>query len=86
MYILMYAMVNTIENVFNSFNKFYMAGLMTAAMVPIEIFLMRSMYLWRFAIEHLFRFLKQHMGLNCNHSSNLARLQRWMWIVALAYW
>jgi hypothetical protein len=44
------------------------------------------MYLWRFAIEHLFRFLKQHMGLNSNRSSNLANLQRWMWIVALAYW
>jgi len=44
------------------------------------------MYLWRFAIEHLFRFLKQHMGLNCNRSSNLDSLHRWMWIVALAYW
>jgi hypothetical protein len=44
------------------------------------------MYLWRFAIEHLFRFLKQHMGFNSNRSSNLASLQRWMWIVALAYW
>jgi hypothetical protein len=31
------------------------------------------MYLWRFAIEHLFRFLKQHMGLNANQST-------------LAYW
>jgi hypothetical protein len=44
------------------------------------------MYLWRFAIEHLFRFLKQHLGLNCHRSSNLTSLQRWMWIVALAYW
>ena len=44
------------------------------------------MYLWRFAIEHLFRFLKQRMGLNSNRSSNLESLQRWMWIVALAYW
>jgi hypothetical protein len=44
------------------------------------------MYLWRFAIEHLFRFLKQHKGLNSNRSSNLKSLQRWMWIVALAYW
>lgn len=44
------------------------------------------MYLWRFAIEHLFRFLKQHMGLNSNRSCNLESLQRWMWIVALAYW
>jgi hypothetical protein len=44
------------------------------------------MYLWRFAIEHLFRFLKQHMGLNSHRSSNLESLHRWMWIVALAYW
>lgn len=44
------------------------------------------MYLWRFAIEHLFRFLKQHMGLNRHRSSNLGSLQRWTWIVALAYW
>ena len=44
------------------------------------------MYLWRFAIEHLFRFLKQHMGLNSNRSTNPTSLQHWMWIVALAYW
>lgn len=44
------------------------------------------MYLWRFAIEHLFRFLKQNLGLNSNRSSNLESLQRWMRIVALAYW
>lgn len=44
------------------------------------------MYLWRFAIEHLFRFLKQHMGLNSHRSSNLDSLKRWTWIVALAYW
>ena len=29
------------------------------------------MYLWRFAIEHMFRFLKQHMGLNSNRSPDL---------------
>lgn len=44
MYILMYSMVNSLRNVFNNVNQFYMAGLMTAPMVPIEIFLMRSMY------------------------------------------
>lgn len=44
MYILMYSMVNTIGNVFNNVNQFYMAGLMAAPMVPIELFLMRSMY------------------------------------------
>lgn len=44
MYILMYAMVNTLDNVFNNINQFYMAGLMAAPMVPIEILLMKSMY------------------------------------------
>ena len=44
------------------------------------------MYLWRFSIEHLFRFLKQHMGLNYNRSPNLVSAQQWMWICALAYW
>lgn len=44
MYILMYAMVNVFGNVFNNFNQFYMAGLMAAPMVLIELFVMRSMY------------------------------------------
>lgn len=44
MYILMYAMVNNIGNVFNNFNQFYMAGMMTAPMILIELFLMRAMY------------------------------------------
>ena len=44
------------------------------------------MYLWRFAIEHMFRFLKQHMGLNRNRSPNLVSAQQWMWLCALAYW
>lgn len=44
MYILMYAMVNVIGNVFLNFNQFYMAGLMTAPMVLLELTLMRAMY------------------------------------------
>ena len=44
MYIFMYAMVNVFGNVFNSFNQFYMAALMTASMVLIELPLMSSMY------------------------------------------
>jgi hypothetical protein len=44
------------------------------------------MYLWRFAIEHLFRFLKQHMGLNSNRSPSLVSAEKWMWLCALAYW
>jgi hypothetical protein len=37
-------------------------------------------------VEYLFRFLKQHRGLNSHRSANPASLQRWTWIVALAYW
>jgi len=44
------------------------------------------MYLWRFAIEHMFRFLKQHMGLNANQSTDLVSTGNWMWFCALAYW
>lgn len=44
MYILMYAMVDRLENVYPNFNQFYMAGLMAAPMVVIELIVMRSMY------------------------------------------
>ena len=44
MYVLMYAMVNSLDNVFANVNQFYMAGLMAAAMVAIEIGVMWSMY------------------------------------------
>ena len=41
--------------------------------------------LWRFAIEHMFRFLKQHLGLTCANSPDLEHRQRWVWCCALAY-
>lgn len=44
MYALMYAMVSTFDNVFNNVNQFYMAGLMAAPMVLIELVLMSRMY------------------------------------------
>lgn len=44
MYILMYAMVDRFENVHNNLNQVYMAGLMAAPMVIIELLVMRSMY------------------------------------------
>jgi heme/copper-type cytochrome/quinol oxidase subunit 4 len=44
MYALMYAMVDRFDNVFNSLNQFYMAALMTAAMVLIELLVMAGMY------------------------------------------
>jgi uncharacterized protein (DUF305 family) len=44
MYVLMYAMVDVLGNVYNSLNQFYMAGLMTAPMVAIEVLLMAAMY------------------------------------------
>ena len=44
------------------------------------------MYLWRFGIEHMFRFLKQHLGLCANQSTALINNQNWYWFCALANW
>lgn len=44
MFILMYSMVDKMSNVVINVNQFYMAGLMTAPMIIIEMILMRSMY------------------------------------------
>jgi hypothetical protein len=44
MYVLMYALVDRFANVYSNLNQFYMAGLMTAPMVVIELALMGSMY------------------------------------------
>jgi uncharacterized protein (DUF305 family) len=44
MYALMYAMVDRFANVYPNFNQFYMAGLMAAPMVIIELALMSAMY------------------------------------------
>ncbi len=52
--------------------------------VPLEE--LCRMYLWRFAIEHFFRFAKQPMGLNANQSTDLVSTDHWMWLCALAYW
>ena len=43
-YILMYVMVNRFANVYSNLNQFYMAGLMTAPVVVIELALMGSRY------------------------------------------
>lgn len=44
MYILMYAMVDLFGNVYNNLNQVYMAALMTAPMVVIDLLVMRAMY------------------------------------------
>ena len=44
MYALMYAMVDVFDNVIPNHNQVYMAGLMTAPMILIELVLMRAMY------------------------------------------
>ncbi len=44
MYILMYAMVDVLANVYPNINQLYMAGLMTAPLLLIELAVMRSMY------------------------------------------
>lgn len=44
MYILMYSMVDNFTNVIPNFNQFYMAGLMSAPMLIIELLIMGKMY------------------------------------------
>ncbi|HEY9559866.1 MAG TPA: DUF305 domain-containing protein [Anseongella sp.] len=44
MYILMYAMVDSIKNVYPNINQFYMASLMAMPMIIIELLLMGKMY------------------------------------------
>lgn len=44
MFVLMYAMVDRFANVYANLNQAYMAGLMAAPMVIIELILMRNMY------------------------------------------
>jgi hypothetical protein len=44
MYVLMYAMVDRFANIYPNLNQIYMAALMTAPMVLIEILLMSAMY------------------------------------------
>lgn len=44
MYVLMYAMVDSTSNVYPNYNQFYMATLMAAPMVLIEILVMKGMY------------------------------------------
>ena len=44
MFILMYIMVDSYNNVFVNLNQFYMAGVMTVTMLIIELLFMGSMY------------------------------------------
>ena len=44
MYFLMYAMVDRPANVYGNLNQLFMAGLMTAPMILIELIVMRGMY------------------------------------------
>lgn len=44
MFALMYSRVNVFENIYLNLNQVYMAGIMTAPMLVLEIVLMRSMY------------------------------------------
>lgn len=44
------------------------------------------MYLWRFCIEHFFRFMKQHMGLCAYNGVSDSGVIQWMRVCMLAYW
>lgn len=55
---------------------------------PQEIVLadLVTMYLLRFTIEHFFRLIKQRLGLLAAHLGDLAPIETWVQVVALAYW
>lgn len=61
-------------------------GLFWTGPTSVALSALCRMYLWRFAIEHAFRFMKQHLGLNAHCLTDNAAIQRWMWLCALAYW
>lgn len=44
MYILMYAMVDRLANIYPNLNQVYMAGIMTSPMIVLELILMKTMY------------------------------------------
>ena len=44
MYFLMYAMIDSFDSYYNNINQLYMAGLMAASMVVIELAVMAGMY------------------------------------------
>jgi len=54
--------------------------------LDVPLSLLCRMYLWRFAIEHAYRFCKRHLGLNANQSTQLGNTHHWMWLCALAFW
>jgi uncharacterized protein (DUF305 family) len=54
MYLLMYAMIDRLPHFYLNFNQAYMAGIMTAPMLIIEIVLMRSMYQNQKALNLIF--------------------------------
>lgn len=58
----------------------FWTGPTTVALVELA-----RMYLWRFAIEHMFRFLKQDLGLTTANSPALLYRQQWVWCCAVAY-
>ena len=59
-------------------------GLLPNTTMPLKALCL--IYLWRFAIEHTFRFLKQHLGLNTSQSTDTICTDHWMWLCGLAYW
>lgn len=54
MYILMYTMVAELNHIYININKAYMAGVMTAPMLIIEIILMGSMYKDKKNLSYIF--------------------------------
>ena len=74
MFILMYAMVDRVENIIPNLNQAYMAAIMTSPMLVLEVWLMGSMYenkraLWTILAGSVlvfaaaFTFIRQQTGI-----------------------
>ena len=74
MFILMYAMVDRVENIIPNLNQAYMAAIMTSPMLVLEVWLMGSMYenkraLWAILAGSVlvfaaaFTFIRQQTGI-----------------------
>lgn len=58
----------------------------TGAQVPDDLTLFWTWYGRRFAVEHGFRFSKQHLGWTTVRPRDPAAADRWTWLLALAVW
>ena len=73
MYVLMYAMVNTLGDVYNSLNQVYMAGLMTVPMVVIEMPPRTNCVRPLILSDHLWRSSRRSVSISAESAAGCCR-------------